>query len=191
MFIVVTRRIEQVQPGAERSFSLEVARNIAAHWHRSSSRRRELPLDPQVDLRTAPGTPEDATLRRQARAVLGDILASIPEPLRAVFIHFEFDQMDMHEIGRHLGIPRGTVASRLRRARDHMKKNVAAIDLAWELGVDSAVRIDEPVPLRRKKLSALARALLESGASKSPSPATLAKTLAACLALRRGESSTR
>jgi len=62
-----------------------------------------------------------------------------------------------------------------------VQRNVAAIDLAWELGVDSAMRVDEPVLLRRTSLSALARALLESGASTSRSTAARAKTLAACL----------
>ena len=42
------------------------------------------------------------------------------------------------QIASQLGIPRGTVASRLRRARKQVRQNVAAIDLAWDLGIDSS-----------------------------------------------------
>lgn len=115
--------------------------------------------------------------------MLNEILASLPERLRAVFVRFELDELNMQQIASQLRIPRGTVASRLRRARKQVRQNVAAIDLAWDLGIEGAAQADEPVLLRRRSLSALAHALLESGASKQGRPAIRAKTLAACLAL--------
>jgi RNA polymerase sigma-70 factor (ECF subfamily) len=189
-FIVAARRIDDVEPGAERSFLIQVARNIGWHWHRSRSRRREVPSDLSIDVGVAPGTPEETTLRMEARMLLDQILAALPEPLRAVFVSFELDGLNMQQIASQLGIPRGTVASRMRRARKRVKQNVAAIDLAWELGVDGAAANDEPVVLRRRSLSALAHALLESGASTPRRADIRAKILAACLGLIPREAGT-
>jgi hypothetical protein len=100
-----------------------------------------------------------------------------------VFVSFELDGLNMQQIASHLGIPRGTVASRMRRARKRVKQNVAAIDLAWELGIDGSTPTEEPVLLRRRSLSALAHALLETGASTPRRASIRAKTLAACLGL--------
>lgn len=180
--IIAARRIDDVEPGAERSFLIQVARNVGSHWHRSRSRRPEDPSALSLDLGTESRTPEDVALRKEARALLDEILAGLPEPLRAVFVRFEFDELSMSEIAARLHVPRGTVASRLRRARMQVRQNVAAIDLAWDLGIEGPALSDEPVLLRRRSLSALAHALLKSGASAPGRPGTRAKTLAACLA---------
>lgn len=181
--IIAARRIDDVEPGAERSFLIQVARNVGSHWHRARSRRPEQPSDLPLDLGVAAGTPEETALEKEARAMLDEIVASLPERLRAVFVRFELDELNMQQIAAQLRIPRGTVASRLRRARKEVRQNVAAIDLAWDLGIEGGTQSEEPVLLRRRSLSALAHALLESGASKPGRPAMRAKTLAACLAL--------
>lgn len=187
--IIAARRIDDVEPGAERSFLIQVARNIGAHWHRSRSRRKETPSDEvSLEAGAATGTPEDTTLQKEARFLLDEIVASLPEPLRCVFVRFELDELNLKQIASQLGIPRGTVASRLRRARKQVRQSIAAIDLAWDLGIDGVLPADEPVLLRRRSLSALAHALLEIGASPPRGSAIRAKTLAACLALLSRES---
>jgi RNA polymerase sigma-70 factor (ECF subfamily) len=186
--IVAARRIDDVEPGAERSFLIQVARNIGAHWHRSRSRRKETPAsDAALEAGVAPGTPEDTTLQKEARTALNEVLASLPEPLRCVFVSFELDELNLTQIASQLGIPRGTVASRLRRARKQVRQNITAIDLAWELDID-VLPADEPVLLRRRSLSALAHALLKAGASTSRRRSMREKTLAACLAFLSRES---
>jgi RNA polymerase sigma-70 factor (ECF subfamily) len=47
--------------------------------------------------------------------------------LRIVFVLYEFEEMHMTEIAGVLGIPRGTVASRLRRARLDFRARVRAL----------------------------------------------------------------
>jgi len=91
--------------------------------------------------------------------------------------------MNMGQIASQLRIPRGTVASRLRRARKQLRESIAAIDHAWDVEVDDWAPPEEPALLRREKMSPLARALLESGAPPPRRPATRARTLAACLAV--------
>ena len=50
------------------------------------------------------------------------------ESLRVVFVLYEFEEMNMSEIADVLEIPRGTVASRLRRARAEFRERVAALE---------------------------------------------------------------
>ena len=109
-----------------------------------------MPSALSFEIGVATGTPEDTALRKEARALLDEILASLPERLRAVFVRFELDELNMQEVASQLGIPRGTVASRLRRARKQVPEDVAAINLAWDLGIDSSTSCDEPVLLRRR-----------------------------------------
>ena len=138
-----------------------------------------------MDAREAAATPEESTLQQEARAVLNEILAALPEPLHCVFVHFALDELNLTQIASRLGIPRGTVASRLRRARKHVRQNIAAIDLGWDLGIGGALPSAEPTLLRRGCSSVLARALLRTGASAPRRPVARAKALAACVAILR------
>jgi RNA polymerase sigma-70 factor (ECF subfamily) len=47
--------------------------------------------------------------------------------LRTVFVLHEFEELNMSEIADVLEIPRGTVASRLRRARLEFRERVIAL----------------------------------------------------------------
>jgi RNA polymerase sigma-70 factor (ECF subfamily) len=70
----------------------------------------------------SPDTADDLVERSRARALLDSILGELPEPLRSVFVLYEIEQLSTHEIADLLGLPRGTVASRLRRARAEFEK---------------------------------------------------------------------
>ena len=179
-FIAVARRIEDVRLGAERSFLFQVALNMAAHARRDIARRREvLPGDMPTERIEANVTPESLTQRKQLRKLLDAIVAQMDESLRKVFTLHEFDGLDLGEIAARLNVPRGTAASRLRRARAHLRQHVAAIELAGEIGATGASTAGgEPAPLRREKVSALGRARLDIGGSLPASAAASAKTLA-------------
>lgn len=138
-FITVARRIDDVRPGAERSFLFQVAVNMAAHARRDIARRREvLPGDMPAERVETTATPEFLTQRKQLRRVLEGIVADMDEPLRRVFVLNAFEGLDLPEIAARLRVPRGTAASRLRRARAHIRQHDAAIALASELGGVSA-----------------------------------------------------
>lgn len=185
-FIIAARRLEDVRLGAERSFLFQVARNTASHARRTLARRREFPSDDLPERSEPLGTPEDLAVRKQTRALLDGALGSIDASLRAVFVLYELEGMDSLEIAETLGIPRGTVASRLRRARAQLRRNLATVEVAWDLGVVRAEDIEGPVLLRRESPSRLERALLGAGTSRRASAAMHARTLAACLALAAG-----
>jgi RNA polymerase sigma-70 factor (ECF subfamily) len=78
---------------------------------------------------TVDPTPDaDEVLDQQrARLLLDEALACLPMDLRTVFALHELEDMSMSEIATTIGIPAGTVASRLRRARQEFEVIVARL----------------------------------------------------------------
>jgi RNA polymerase sigma-70 factor, ECF subfamily len=134
-FITVARRLDDVRIGSEKSFLLQTALNVAAHARRTAARRREVSADEAPEL-VDPSTPEQLADRTRARRLLDQVLDAMETDLRTVFVLYEFEELSMVEIASLLGIPSGTVASRLRRARGQFKERVQAL----EAGPRSKVR---------------------------------------------------
>jgi RNA polymerase sigma-70 factor, ECF subfamily len=185
-FMVVSTRLQDVEQGAERSFVRQVAHNRASHARRSYSRRREVLTETVPEPTESLGTPEELAARKQMCAVLDAAVAGMDESLRSTFVLHEIEEMNLSEIAAALGIPRGTAASRLRRARAHLRTDPAAIELAGDLGAKGAQAMEEPAPLRRKKGSRLQRALLRIGTTMRVRTSLRARTLAACHAAGLG-----
>jgi RNA polymerase sigma-70 factor (ECF subfamily) len=125
-FIVAARRFADVIPGSERGFLLRIALNEAAHARRSAARRREVPTS-ELPERIEASTPEQLTGLKRDRQLLENILDQLEPELRTVFVLFEFEELTMAEIAGALGIPPGTVASRLRRAREQFRSRLATL----------------------------------------------------------------
>jgi RNA polymerase sigma-70 factor (ECF subfamily) len=189
-FIVAARRLDDVEVGSERSFLVQVAHNVAFHARRTLRRRRDVLDGPPPELIEVLATPEFLTDRKRTHEVLDQIIGSLPEPLRRAFILFEFDGMNLSEIARALRIPRGTAASRLRRARAQLREHVAASELAGDLGV-ATVPPRGPKLLRRARVSSLERALLVAGTAAHAPQTTYVKLVAALGLAPRGSSLTR
>lgn len=119
VFMVAARRIDDIQHGAERSFLYGVCLRVASRSRRTHARRREVMGDDAAPERVDTAERPDELLdRARAKALLDEILGAMPMELRSVFTLFELEQLTMSEIAELLGIPQGTVASRLRRARE-------------------------------------------------------------------------
>jgi RNA polymerase sigma-70 factor, ECF subfamily len=131
-FIVVSRRLHEIHPGSERSFLFAVALRIVAEIRRTHARRGEVADDAADDRRDPAPLPDELVERRRARELLDEVIAAMPEDVRPVFVLFELEQMTMAEVASLLGIPAGTVASRLRRAREIFEKKIAAAGAARE-----------------------------------------------------------
>jgi RNA polymerase sigma-70 factor (ECF subfamily) len=175
--MVAANRIDDLQVGSERSFLFQVAHNVASHARRKIARRREI-LDSEPPERIeSVATPEFLADRKQMRQLLDEVISALSESLRVVFTLFEFEQISMTEISETLELPRGTVASRLRRARAQFRQHVAAIELGDALPDDAVARIPEPARLRRERKSTLQHAMLAAGLATRGTPSTHAKTL--------------
>lgn len=119
VFMVAARRIEDIQHGAERSFLYGVCLRVASRSRRTYARRREVMGEDAAPERVDTSERPDELLdRARAKMLLEEILAGMPIELRSVFTLFELEQLTMSEIAELLAIPQGTVASRLRRARE-------------------------------------------------------------------------
>ena len=127
-FIAATRRLDDVRPGAETRFLAQIALRVASHARRTLRRRREVSEDQAPESVDSLATPEQLTDQKRARQMLDLILDQMDPPLRTVFILYEFEEMSLKEIAGVLGMPRGTVASRLRRARIHFRNRVLALE---------------------------------------------------------------
>lgn len=95
----------------------------AGHSRRESMTDREEETLKRVDASDAPGTMDARLDARRLRGVLADL----PEDQRAVIVLGFFDGLSSSEIATELGIPIGTVKSRVRSA---MTKLRAALGVA-------------------------------------------------------------
>ncbi|HVU04122.1 MAG TPA: sigma-70 family RNA polymerase sigma factor [Polyangiaceae bacterium] len=118
VFLVASGRLEDLQPGRERSFLIGTAIRVAANHRRTAAARYER-ADDEVGERMDPAPPADELLdEKRLRALLDRVLDAMPEDLRDVLVLFELEELSLDEIAELLEIPRGTAASRLRRARE-------------------------------------------------------------------------
>lgn len=127
-FITIARRLDDIRPGAEKSFLLQTALRVAAHARRTLARRREIAAEEFPTLVEEFATPEKLTDQKRMRQLLDRLLDEMAPTLRTVFVLYEFEEMSMPEIAMELKIPQGTVASRLRRARIEFRERVLVLE---------------------------------------------------------------
>ncbi len=119
---VVARRLGDIEPRAEKSFMFQTALRVAADLRRAKGRARTVADEDTLERAISDRpTPEEVLNRKQARAELDIILDQLALDLRAVFVLFELEELSTNEIAGLLGIPAGTVSSRLHRAREEFQ----------------------------------------------------------------------
>ena len=131
VFLIAGAKLEKIRPGRERAFLYGCALNRASKWQRTRSReRRTVSFEDEAggELACTALSAEDLLDRAKARSVLDAILAEMPVALRSVFVLFELEQLGTFEIAELLGVPRGTVASRLRRAREEFERRIKRLE---------------------------------------------------------------
>jgi RNA polymerase sigma-70 factor (ECF subfamily) len=124
VFLIVAERLEDITEGRERSFAFGTAMRVAQSLRRRLG--RELPTDTLDERAGAVVGPDELLERKRARDLLDRVLQAMPLESRTVFILFELEGMSSPEIAALIEVPLGTVASRLRRAREQFKTLVDA-----------------------------------------------------------------
>jgi len=127
VFWIASRKITAIAQGSERAFLLGAALRVAKDARRARDRRREIQDERSSERPDPAPTPDDLTDHKRLRALLDGVLAAMPDDLREVFVLFELEEMSAPQIAEILDIPAGTVASRLRRAREDFDRRVARI----------------------------------------------------------------
>jgi RNA polymerase sigma-70 factor (ECF subfamily) len=125
-FLVAAERLADINTDSERAFLVGTALRVAFSWGRKTVRWQ---LDEDMDRRAA-GAARDV-LDEQTAIQLCDLALSKVDPeLAEIFVLFELEDLTSPEIAALLEIPLGTVASRLRRAREQFRLVVSRIELA-------------------------------------------------------------
>ena len=121
VFWLAARRLDTIPGGDARGSLFRTPLGLASNARRGQRRRREvdLPLGVPGEPRDLAPGPDDLADRKIAQTLALAILDEMPDELRAVFVLFEIEELGTAEIARLMDIPKGTVASRLRRAREH------------------------------------------------------------------------
>ena len=125
VFLVASRRLEEIEPRGERQYLLAIALRVAADARRALGRRREVSLEETVEISAEPAAPPEELLdEKRALAELGAHLSHLPDEMREAFVLFEIEELSAPEVAALLGVPVGTVASRVRRARESIRQHL-------------------------------------------------------------------
>ena len=120
VWIAVSQKRQEVRSETARAFLFAIALRVASDVRRSLRRRREVDVEDREPIDEGPG-PDELVDRKRSRVILDEILDAMPDEVRAVFVLYELDQLSMAEIAGILGVPPGTVASRIRIAREQLE----------------------------------------------------------------------
>lgn len=114
-------RIETVRSEADlRPWLFAIMHNLhVSRWRRLRHRPEVAAEDAEAELAVPPSQPAHTEVRLALRG-----LAQLPEDQRQVIVLVAVEGLQYGEVARTLGIPIGTVMSRLSRARDRLRELV-------------------------------------------------------------------
>ncbi len=127
VFMTASQKLSSIAPGSERSYLYGVALRVAQNRKRQLKRRPEHGDFAELDLADERALPDEAASLGEARELLDRLLGGLPDELRRVLVLAEIEQLEVAEIAVLEGIPVGTAASRLRRARASFRDALAAV----------------------------------------------------------------
>jgi len=111
--------------GAARAWLLTIVRNTSLNWLTQKRNQKTEPLpEPGNDedgagqeIIDAKADPEFDLIQKQAAATMDQLIEALPVVYREVIILREIEELSYKEIAEVIGMPIGTVMSRLARAR--------------------------------------------------------------------------
>lgn len=110
-----------------RTYLFTIARNELSAYFRRSHRELDLGEQSIADLGTSPSV---GLGRRQEQRLLLEALRRVSIDAQITLELYYWEQLTTREIAEVLGIPAGTVRSRLRLARDAVEAQLAALSLS-------------------------------------------------------------
>lgn len=112
-----------------------IATNLCRDWHRRRQReggwlcfggRRDEAEHPSADLPDTRSDPQHLVLQQELSEVLQHAILLLPMPLREVLVLHDIEAMPYEQIAQILGVPLGTVKSRLFYARARLRESLSA-----------------------------------------------------------------
>lgn len=104
-------------PDAFRPWLLAIARNKCRDYFREQGRALELPLDEIAEF-----VPAQSRFGIVEQLAVRDVLQKLDDPEKQILYLYYFRGLPQSEIAQKLGVPLGTVKSRLFRAKESFKK---------------------------------------------------------------------
>lgn len=99
-----------------------------ATWRVAVSKRRKVSSEnPDVETPSSEASPEQIVIDADFNAHLQRLVDALPEELRQPLALSTVDEMTSRQIAEVMGIAEGTVRTRLMRARELLKKKLAAL----------------------------------------------------------------
>jgi RNA polymerase sigma-70 factor (ECF subfamily) len=115
------RRFESFHGGDGKSWLLAIVRtsvvDLIRRTRRNASIPRDVPDEP-AERESSDAQPLSAILRHEHAGMVDEAVRSLPEASREILVLREVEGLTYAQIAQVLGIPVGTVMSRLSRARD-------------------------------------------------------------------------
>jgi RNA polymerase sigma-70 factor (ECF subfamily) len=133
VFWIFARRLSDVPTKSEKAFLVGTAVRVGADKRRASRAGREVLLE--GDFTSAGADVDELVALRRSRALLDEALACLTEEQRTVFVLVEMDELTGTEVAEALRIPLGTVASRLKTARQSFDAAIRRIHLRERKGM--------------------------------------------------------
>ena len=125
-YLIAAERLDDIRSGSERAFLFSTAIGLARTNFRRSQRCQ---LQSDMDIHVDPALKsEQLNNRCSAMELMDRIFAKTDPDLVTVFVLFELEGVSTVEIATLLGIPKGTTASRLRRAREAFRAEAARLE---------------------------------------------------------------
>ena len=113
--------------GDGRAWFLRIVRNTCYGWRRHGFQAPTDPFDEEQhgnDL--TPADPETLLLATDVAVAVGRALSSLPDRFHQLLVLREIDELSYRELSEVIGIPIGTVMSRLSRARGALRTALEA-----------------------------------------------------------------
>ena len=130
-FVAAFRKIHTFHTGNFRAWLMRIAANSCRDHLRSARVRRSVSLEaleesPSFVVQDTGGTPESHTLRRELAGMIQETLGRLPADQRMAVVLVDVQEYSYGEAAQIMGVPIGTVKSRLSRGRLTLRDHLLA-----------------------------------------------------------------
>ena len=130
-FVAAFRKIHTFHTGNFRAWLMRIAANSCRDHLRSARVRRSVSLEaleesPSFVVQDTGGTPESHTLRRELAGMIQETLGRLPADQRMAVVLVDVQEYSYGEAAEIMGVPIGTVKSRLSRGRLTLRDHLLA-----------------------------------------------------------------
>lgn len=108
---------------SEKTWLIRITVNVCKDYLKSSWIKRVLLIDSVKPEDTVPNIDTEVIRMEENKFLFKEVLA-LPSLFKDVIVLFYYQEFSIIEISKILGIPEGTVRSRMHRAREMLKKNL-------------------------------------------------------------------